>query len=281
MEKNRKPFLVMMAVYLICYAIRMVELMVWRTDQTLGEAFIQKLAGIVILILAMRYMGYKAKDIGFIRRGSLKGTIIGLAIGFGVFFVAYLVEYLMLSSQGRTPTLLFYVSAYALDGNIMGITTFATVAVCIVLNIVNVVMEEGLFRGLFTKLAEKRVSFVAANVIASLLFGLWHIALPVRSYVDGTMSGGGALAAGAFYALTSFLMGFQLGLLAKMTNGLWAPMAFHFVNNTVVNLLHLTTAQGADQLQFIRLTITQVISFAGVLIAYIRWTKRHKTVRRA
>lgn len=281
MEKNRKPFLVMMAVYLICYAIRMVELMVWRTDQTLGEAFIQKLAGIVILILAMRYMGYRAKDIGFIRRGSLKGTIIGLAIGFGVFFVAYLVEYLMLSLQGHAPMLLFYVSAYALDGNIMGITTFATVSVCIVLNIVNVVMEEGLFRGLFTKLAEKRVPFPAANVIASLLFGLWHIALPIRSYVDGAMSGGGALASGAFYALTSFLMGFQLGLLAKITNGLWAPMVFHFVNNTVVNLLHLTTAQGADQLQFIRLTITQVISFAGVLIAYIRWTKRHKTVRRA
>ena len=281
MEKNRKPFLVMMALYLICYAIRMVELMVWRTDQTLGEAFIQKLAGIVILILAMRYMGYRAKDIGLIRRGSLKGTIIGLAIGFGVFFVAYLVEYLMLSLQGYAPMLLFYVSAYALDGNIIGITTFVTVSVCIVLNIVNVVMEEGLFRGLFTKLAEKQVPFLAANVIASLLFGLWHIALPIRSYVDGAMSGDGALASGAFYALTSFLMGFQLGLLAKMTNGLWAPMAFHFVNNTVVNLLHLTTAHGADQLQFIRLTITQVISFAGVLIAYIRWTKRHKTVRRA
>ena len=75
----------------------------------------------------------------------------------------------------------FYVSAYALDGNIMGITTFATVSVCIVLNIVE--CRDGgrtVQRAIYQKLAEKQVPFPAANVIASLLFGLWHNALPIR-----------------------------------------------------------------------------------------------------
>lgn len=147
---------------------------------------------------------------------------------------------------------------------------------CILFNIVNVVMEEGIFRGLFTKLAKKKVSFLAANAIASLLFGLWHIALPIRGYMDGDMSAGGAFASGAFYILTTFLMGFQLGLLMRMTGGLWAPMAAHLVNNTIVNLLHITAQPGADTLQSVRITIAQTISFVGILIAYVYWPRRQK-----
>lgn len=277
MKKQNSPFFVIMIVYVICYAVRMVELMVWRTDQTIfGEAFIQKLSGIVLLILAACYTGYGVNDIGFGRDGSLKGGILGFSIGITVFLIAYLAEYSILFLQGYAPMVRFYVSAYTLDGNIAGVTTAATVVMCVLFNIVNVVMEEGLFRGFFTKLAEKCVSFFAANIIASLLFGLWHIALPIRSYADGLISGSGAFASGAFYVLTSFLMGFQLGLLAKMTNGLWVPMAFHFVNNTITNLLHITTLAGADQLQSVRLAITQTISFVGVLIAYVIWMKNRK-----
>ncbi len=280
MKKNIKPFAIIFIVYLVCYAVRMVELMWWRTDQTAaGEAFIHKLAGIFILALAMRYAGYSWGSIGLARTGALKGLAIGLALGGSVFFVAYLVEYLMLVAQGQAASLSFYVSAFALDGNMRGNTTISTVALCILFNIINVVMEEGLFRGLFTRLAEKRVSFLLANAIASLLFGIWHIALPIRSYMDGSMSAGGAFASGATYVLTTFLMGFQLGLLAKMTNGLWAPMAAHFVNNTIVNLLHTSSAAGEDQLQAIRIAVAQTISFLAVLVAYMRWAKDKKRLQ--
>ncbi len=282
MRKNLKPFAVIFTVYIVCYAIRMVELMLLRTDQSFfGEAFVQKLAGIAILVLAMRYTGFGWGDIGLSRRGSFRGTLIGLALGLGVFALAYTTESIAISATGEAPTLSFYVSAYALDGSIRGETTFFTVALCIVFNIVNVVMEEGIFRGLFTKLAEKRVSFIAANIIASLLFGLWHIALPIRSYADGAMSAGGAFASGAVYVLTSSLMGFQLGLLAKMTGGLWTPMAVHFVNNCIVNLLHVSSPSGDDIFQSLRISVAQAISFAIVLIAYIKWRTQNQVSAKA
>lgn len=276
MKQKAKPFTILFVVYLACYAVRMAELMLLRTDQSFfGEAFIQKIAGIVLLILANRYAGYTWEDIGFVRAGAGRGTLLGLALGLGVFAVAYATECVALSAAGDTPGLSFYVSAYALDGNVRGTTTFLTVAMCVLFNIVNVIMEEGIFRGLFTKLAQRRVSFLLANTIASLLFGLWHIALPIRDYVDGSMSGAGAFASGAVYVLTSFLMGFELGLLKRITGGLWAPMALHFVNNSIVNLLHVTTAAGNDPFVSLRITVAQMISFVIILLVYIKWHKQH------
>ena len=37
-------------------------------------------------------------------------------------------------------------------------------------------MEEGIFRGLFQRMLEKRFSFLVSAGIASGLFGLWHMA---------------------------------------------------------------------------------------------------------
>jgi membrane protease YdiL (CAAX protease family) len=168
------------------------------------------------------------------------------------------------------------VTAYSLDGNVEGATTLFTVLLCLAFNGINVVMEEGVFRGLFTKLGMRRLSFMASNTIASILFGLWHIALPVRGLIDGDMSPLGAFASSSLYVLTSTLMGFQLGLLARMTGGLWAAMGIHFVNNTIINLLHITTLEGADELQTMRMTIFGMVSFIVILAAYLIWYRKKK-----
>jgi membrane protease YdiL (CAAX protease family) len=279
MRRTTNPLIVIGVVYVICYAIRMVELLVIRTDQGFfGEAFIQKATGIVILVLAVRCVGYSLKDIGFVRTKALTNTLLGLGLGVTVFVLAYASEYILLTSQGQEPSLAFYVTAYSVNGNIVGTTTLVTLGLCLGFNVINVVMEEGIFRGLFTKLAEKRLPFIAANIVASLLFGLWHIALPIRNYLDGEASAMGAFFSGLMYVVTSFLMGFQMGLLARMTGGLWASMGFHFVNNTVVNLLHVTSTSGADNLLTMRLTITGTCSFVIVLVIYIRWYNKQKAL---
>ena len=76
-------------------------------------------------------------------------------------------------------------------------------------------------------------------------------------------------------------MGFQSGLLAKLTKGLWAPMAAHFVNNTIVNLLHVTAQSGTDEMLSMRLTIAQTLSFVIVLIFYIRSVKKERAMQQA
>ncbi|NLB42391.1 MAG: CPBP family intramembrane metalloprotease, partial [Clostridiales bacterium] len=129
----------------------------------------------------------------------------------------------------------------------------------------NVVMEEGIFRGLFIKLSETRYSFFKAVVLSSVLFGIWHIAAPVGSLLDGDMSVPGAVMSALVLVLTTGITGAKFCLLTKITGSLWMPMADHFFNNTIINLLHVATTSGVDELQVIRISIAQTISFLIVL----------------
>ena len=59
---------------------------------------------------------------------------------------------------------------------------------CIILNIVNVLMEEGLFRGFFLKVINNKNNFLKSNMIVALLFGLWHFVMPLRLFITGEMN---------------------------------------------------------------------------------------------
>ena len=276
MRKRVKNALSMvLGIYAICFAFRAVEYFFLRTDQTvLGEAFIHKLTGIVILFAAARYYGFSNKDIGFSNNKILKDTLKGLGFGLAVFTLAYSVEILILAIQGRFESLSFYVSAYSVDGNVGNQTAFIFFIMCFVGNIINVVMEEGVFRGLFQKILEKKYSFFIAAVIAASLFGLWHIMSPLRSFCDGTMSTGGFVANSIMLIVTSALVGFKFAMMTKLTGNLYMAMGDHFVNNTIVNILHVISAGGADQMQIVRISIAQSVSFIIVLAWYLMKKRR-------
>lgn len=59
---------------------------------------------------------------------------------------------------------------------------------CILLNIVNVIMEEGLFRVFFLKVINNKNNFLKSNMIVALLFGLWHFVMPLRSFINGEIN---------------------------------------------------------------------------------------------
>ena len=46
-------------------------------------------------------------------------------------------------------------------------------------------------------------------------------------------------------------------------------MADHFVNNTIVNLLHIESSTGTDEMMFLRITVAQTISFLIVLFIFL------------
>ena len=50
----------------------------------------------------------------------------------------------------------------------------------------------------------------------------------------------------------------------------YMAMGDHFVNNTIVNLLHVLSDTGADEMMTIRVSVAQTISFIAVLVWYIR-----------
>lgn len=165
-------------------------------------------------------------------------------------------------------------TAYAIEGNIGYQTALIFFVICIVGNIINVVMEEGMFRGLFQQILQKRYSFLLSAVFASCLFGLWHIIAPIRNYYDGISSMGGFLANAAMLVITSGLVGFKFAIMTRMTGSLYMATGDHFVNNTIVNILHVVSNAGADELQFVRIAIAQTLSFIIVLICYLKKRKK-------
>lgn len=257
-------------IYVLCFMFRFLEYFLLRTDETFwGEAFIHKLTGIVILFIAVKHYDFKFAEIGFTQNKILHRLLEGIAFGFFVFVPAYLVEIMITKMQGEFENLELYVSAYSVNGTIGNQTGFIFFVICIAGNIINVIMEEGIFRGLFQKILEKKYSFAITSVITACLFGLWHIMAPARSYYDGTMSYKDFVANAILLVVTSSLVGFKFALMTKLTHSLYMAMGHHFINNAIVNILHVVSSAGIDKYMVVRISIAQTMSFAIILIWYM------------
>lgn len=280
LNTKEKALPVVLIIYIICFAFRILEYFVLRTDQTFwGEAFIHKLTGIAVLFACMKLYHIRPGIIGFVSSEAIYDLLKGIAFGIAIFVIAYIAEILILVIQGSFDGLNLYVSAYAVDGNIGNQTAFIFFLICIIGNIINVVMEEGIFRGLFQKILEKKYSFVIAAVIASLLFGLWHIMSPFRSYCDGAMSIGSFAANSIMLVTTSGLVGFKFAMMTKLTGNLYMAMGDHFVNNVIVNMLHVISDTGADKLMVVRIAIAQSVSFIIVLAWYLITIRKKQYIK--
>lgn len=269
-DRKGKVWSIVLFVYVLCFAFRIVEYFIWRTDQTFwGEAFVHKLIGIVILVFARKRCGLTCGEIWFSREKVWRNLFGGLIFGLLVFVPAYLAEIAILTVQGRFEALDLYVSAYTVNGSIGNQTALIFFVICLIGNMINVVMEEGIFRGLFQKLLESKYSFIAAAAISACLFGLWHIMGPVRSYCDGDMSRNGFIANAILLITTSGLVGFKFAMMTKLTNSLYMAMGHHFINNLAVNILHVLSNTAADEFMVVRISIAQTISFLIILLWYI------------
>ena len=266
-----KSVITILVIYLVCFAFRTIEYFVIRTDQTfIGEAFIHKLLGIGILIIAIKIFHYSFAEIGFKTGVAFFDLLKGLAFGAVTFIIAYGVEVIIVAASGNLKGLELYVTAYSVvNGNIGHQTAFYFFIICFVGNIINVLMEEGIFRGLFQKMLNSHFKFIIAALIASILFGLWHIMSPLRNYLDGNQSLGGFIAESCMLIGTSALVGFKFALMGELTGNLYMAMGDHFVNNTIINILHVVSTDSADNLQVIRISIAQSLSFSVILILFL------------
>lgn len=84
--KRQKVWGVVWGTYLLCYAFRILEYFVLRTDQTLvGEAIVHKLMGIGVLFAVTAWRKLTITQIGFVREKVFGNLLKGLAFGCGVF----------------------------------------------------------------------------------------------------------------------------------------------------------------------------------------------------
>ena len=275
---KQNPIRFILLFYAVCFVFRGIEYLVIRTDQSfIGEAFIHKLVGIALLAVAVWLVKYKWRDIGFTANNMIRNLFAGILLGVVVFAIAYGTELIIHAAADNAPSLRFYVTSYAIQGSRAMQDGLLFILICVIGNIINVIMEEGVFRGLFVRLTIERHSFFKATAISSILFGFWHIAQPVRNVIDGEQSIPGAVMMGLMLVITSALLGIQYCMLYKITGSLWAGMAAHFINNASSNLLHVETVSGIDELLTIRISVAQTLSFMIVLVFFLRYRRLKQT----
>ena len=259
--------------FCILIAVHAFEAIVLRMDETFfGENFINKLFGILVLWLVLRILQWKWSDIGFANNGFVRYIVYGFALATVAFFVAYTVEFLILKGQGKFVQFGFFTMGFSLTGTAEIHNGIGFILMCVFFNIVNVIMEEGTFRGMIYVIIKTDHSEKTAMLIQALLFGIWHIVTPLHNLIDGEINLVGFIGLSIGYVILAGIMGVKWSLLYRMTGSLYAGMADHFFNNCIAtNLLHLSTESGTDELMIVRVLIAQLISFAVVMVI---WQKK-------
>lgn len=255
-------------IFIICLIVHAVEVFFIRTDETVfAECFINKIFGIILLFVLLKIWKRKWHDIGFKASRLLPDCLKGLIICAVFYTLGFAAEFITLYAQGNPGHMEFFVTGFSLTGDVTKQTGVGFVLMCIGFNVINVWMEEGLFRGFYITYLQEKIGMKGALFIAALLFGLWHLVTPLRSLTDGQMSLPEFAVMSIGYVVLSALMGIKWGLLFEHSGSVWIGLADHFFNNCVVtNLLHVVTETGVDEYQIMRVLIGELTSFVAVVV---------------
>ena len=274
---KKKPILNCFIIFTICLIARVIEYFVIRTDESiLSENFLHKVFGIILLWTILYYAKLKWRDIGFNTKDVFSGIGKGLLFGFICCVFAYAIEGLILYNMNHSFKLSFYTTGFSLNNDMNQQTGIIFIFLCIIFNIINVWMEEGIFRGLFTKILED-ISYNMSLFLIAFLFGIWHLVMPFRDYLEGKSSISNLLVMGIGYVILAGMMSIKWSLLYRMTGSLWIGLGDHLFNNVISNLLHVVSNNEVDNMQIVRILIWQILSFVIVLIIYKKW-KRDKLI---
>ena len=274
---KKKPILNCFIIFTICLIARVIEYFVIRTDESvLSENFLHKVLGIILLWIILYYAKLKWKDIGFNTKDVFSGIGKGLLFGFICCVFAYAIEGLILYNMNHSFNLSFYATGFSLNNEMNQQTGIIFIFLCIIFNIINVWMEEGIFRGLFTKILED-ISYNTSLFLIAFLFGIWHLVMPFRDFIEGKSSISNLLVMGIGYVFLAGMMSIKWSLLYRMTGSLWIGLGDHLFNNVISNLLHVVSNNEVDNMQIVRILIWQILSFVIVFVIYKKW-KRKKLI---
>ncbi len=262
-------------IFAVLILVHGIEAIVIKTDETvLGENCINKIFGILVIFVILRILGWKWSKVGFTGTGFFKNIGTGFLLAAVSFFISYGAELILLKTQGHGIRLGIFTTGFSLTGESAVHTGIGFILMCVFFNIINVVMEEGTFRGLFYQITLTDHPFRYAMFFQALLFGIWHIVTPLHNLIDGDIGFASFAGLGIGYIILAGMMGIKWELLYRMTGSLYAGMADHFFNNCIAtNLLHVITEEGIDDMMIVRVMIAQLLSFAAVLII---WKKKKR-----
>jgi membrane protease YdiL (CAAX protease family) len=259
-----RPIVTSLVLLAIVFFFKWVDTFVLRLDERLGEIILCKTLGFGLVILFVWAAGRSLRDIGLHSRQLGPSLLIGTLVTVIALVVSYVVEFV--AQLSKQPVIRFE----AIDPK-AGVTGgFMFVLWMIFCNIINSFMEEGLFRGVMSRLFRVKLSFSQTNVLQAFLFGIWHLPWVLKWVQTGQIEAqGGVFLAALSQFLPMLLIGLAWGYFYLKTGSLWVPWVAHLLNNTVFNLLHITTADGLDSGMMIRGPVYLVISLLSIFLVKV------------
>jgi len=261
--------LIPLALYLIAWILRVVDILMLPLAESTGEAFLHKALGFVMVLVYVYAAGQTVSKIGLHGR-SVRGALwIGGAGIIAIYVVSFSIQWFVSNAAGDRPELVIM----ALDDR-TGLAGGVGFALWLFLgNLINSFMEEGLFRGVMLTHFRLRLTPWRANWLQAVIFGLWHIAWPIQHFVSGDTDAAGAATEAVTMVIAATVSGLAYGYLYLKTDNLWAPWLGHTLNNTILNLVHIRTVAGLDA-DLNALHVMMIVCFLLLLLWTAAWARR-------
>ena len=133
------------------------------------------------------------------------------------------------------------------------------------------------FRGLCFGVLRKKTGFYVCNTVTSLLYAIWFLVAPVRSFVfTGSKHKLTVIGMIAIFFVAQFLFAFRQGYVRLVTNTIWSGVITSFVYNFFTFTFVLTGIGGLEYkhiADYVRWTVINLIAFLFTL-AYCKMMKK-------
>jgi membrane protease YdiL (CAAX protease family) len=265
-----RPILVPLVLLAIAVLLRIADIFFLPLAEATGEAILHKALGLALVVAYVWAAGPRLAAIGLHGRWVGKAAFIGasgpviiLILGFGL---QWAVSHAADEQAALVVAAVDYTTGLAKPG--LGFALWLFLG-----NVVNSSMEEGLFRGVMLPHFRRRLSPWQANILQAAIFGLWHLAWPIRHWMARQIDLATAVSQATPWVLGAAISGLAYGYLFLKTDSLWAPWIAHTINNTILNLVHVRTAEGLDADTGVLYAVVAVGYLASLLWTKV-WAKR-------
>ncbi len=273
-EQNNASFLKALYFIIFLFFVRFLDVFLIRSDEWFGEQVLTKIVGIICVFLYLQIYRLPFRTIGLTNHQLRKGIFWGTAIILIALIAGYTSEWLFLFLSKQNPKLYINPQGNSLIPETIVSGSFTYAAILIAGNIINSLMEESFFRGFLLFQFQKKFSIKQSIIIQGIFFGMWHIFWPIRDFLTGKTDVSTFIAICLIYCSISTIIGIAWGILYWQTKNLWTVIIAHTLNNSVLNLLHITTNGGTPNTIGIRTTVLVFVFFAITLLLVKRRQKQ-------